>query len=384
MTQQSSLSRREFVKKTALTGAPALLSLSASSLGLLSAREPGGQIQVGFIGVGGRGSSVLAAINNNVSASNVRVAAVCDIDAGRRGRAIERCPSPKPDAVEDYRKLLDRKDIDAVFIATPVPLHSEMASAACAAGKHIYCEKPLGRTPEEVERVRKAVKAAGNIKFQVGFQWRYQEVWQRSIDLVQKGEIGKVLFIKAQRHMTNDLGAGHPPWYFQRDLSGDIIVEQAIHEMNIFCWLLDSHPLRAAGFGGINRFAGTPPGRTVMDHYTLSMEFLQSVKLAYTHCFFAPAGFDGLQQHVYGEKGGIDLVDGVLHQGGKKTRLDVDRNDATEAGVRHFFKCIHEDGKVLADVEAGYRATMTAILGRTALHSGKVTAWEEIAGPAAG
>ena len=372
------LSRREFVKTTALVAAPALAGFPA----ILGGREVGQQLQVGFIGVGGRGSSLLAAVNNNVSASNVRVAAICDIDAGNRQKAIDRCPSPKPDGLEDYRKLLERKDLDAVFIATPVYLHSEMARAACAAGKNVYCEKPLGRTPEEVTAAYEAVKAAPGIKFQLGFQWRYQEVYQRSVELVQQGGIGKVLFIKAQRHGTGDLPRG-TAWYFQRDLSGDIIVEQAVHEMNIFCWLLGDHALRAAGLGGINRYVDTPPGRTVMDHYSLSLEFPQGVRLAYSHCFFAPKGFDGLSQHVYGDKGGIDLVDGVLHQDGKETRLDANRVDATEAGIRDFFRCVHEDRKVLADVEAGYRATMTAILGRTALHTGSVATWEGVVGKTA-
>jgi myo-inositol 2-dehydrogenase/D-chiro-inositol 1-dehydrogenase len=377
MSRNVPLSRRDFVKTTALAAAPGILGFPA----ILSGREAGDQVQVGFIGAGGRGSSLLAAIHNNTSSSNLRLAAVCDIDPGRLARAIERSPSPKPDAVEDYRRILDRKDIDAVFIATPVYLHAEMATAACQAGKNIYCEKPLGRTPEEAGRVYQAVKAARKIKFQVGFQWRYQEVWQRSIELVQKGEIGKVLFVKAQRHSREDL-PHDTAWYFNRDLSGDIIVEQAVHEMNIFCWLLDAHAVKAAGLGGISRFHDVPPGRTVMDGYSLSLEFPQGVRLSYSHCFFAPPGFDGLQQHVYGEKGGIDLVDGVVRLEGKPpNRLEVDRVDATESAVRDFFRCIHEDGQVLADVEAGYRATMTAILGRTAIHSGKVVTWDELAAP---
>jgi myo-inositol 2-dehydrogenase / D-chiro-inositol 1-dehydrogenase len=374
MTDRAPLCRRGFLK-TAAAAAPAVLLAPA----ILEGRDVGGQLQVGFIGVGGRGRTVLGKINNNVSTSNARVAAICDIDEAHRTWGIEHCPNPRPDGIDDYRKLLDRKDIDAVFIATPVYLHSEMAAAACAAGKHIYCEKPLGRTPEEAQRVYHAVKAAKGIKFQVGFQWRYQEVWQRSVELVQKGEIGKVLFVKAQRHGPLDLPRD-TAWYFKRDLSGDIIVEQAVHEMNIFCWLLGAHAVRAAGFGGINRYVDAPPGRTVMDHYTLSLEFPGNVRLSYSHCFFAPGPFGGLYQHVYGEEGGIDLVDGVIHKDGKSTRLEVDRVDATETAVREFFRAVHEDREVLADVEAGYRATMTAILGRTALHSGRTVAWEEIEG----
>ena len=378
MTAENEVSRRDFVKSSALAAMPLALGLPS----ILSAKNPGDQAQVGFIGPGGRGSSLLASIINQVSSSNVRVAAICDIDEGRLNTAIERSPGPKPDGYKDYRKLLERKDLDAVFIATPVYLHSEMAVAALEAGKNVYCEKPMGRTPQECRAVMDAVKKAGadkptgGPKFQVGFQWRYQEVWQRSIELVQKGEIGKVLFLKAQRHTTGDLPRA-TPWYFKRDLSGDIIVEQAVHEMNIFCWLLNAHAEKAAGLGGIGRFVDQPAGRSVMDHYSLCLEFPQGVRISYSHCFFAPQGFAGLHQHVYGEQGGIDLVDGVVHKDGKATRLDVDRVDATEAAIKHFFKCVHEDTPVLANAEAGYRATMTAILGRTAIHSGKAVSMSD-------
>lgn len=373
--------RRLLTRGGALAAGAALATaLPASSYGRVVGAND--FLRLAWIGVGGRGSALLRHALNSVSQSTLTVAAICDIDEQARARAQSACGAMKPVGIHDYRELLSRSDVDAIFIATPIYLHREHAVAVMEAGKHCYCEKPLGRTPEEVKAVYDAVKKAGK-KFQVGFQWRYHNGFLAFVDLVQKGGVGTPNFITAERHVP-----GYPTegWYVDRNLSGDLIVEQAVHEMNVFCWLLKSHPLRAAGFGGINALKGVPPERTIMDHYGVTYQFPENITLNYSHCVYTPAGLGGLHQTVYGSGGrGCSLVDTHIlniSKDGKMETTDIplDREqDATEIAIQSFAKAIRENTEPLANVDAGRSATLMAILGRTAIHERRVAEWEEVA-----
>ena len=121
-----------FTRRAAFAGAPALLS----------GQSPNGAARVAFIGVGGRGSGLLAKM---LEVPGVKIVAICDIDPGNLKKAIDRVTAAGHEAAPytDYRKMLDeRKDIDAVVIATPVDLHKAMSVASLEVGKHVYCEKP--------------------------------------------------------------------------------------------------------------------------------------------------------------------------------------------------------------------------------------------------
>ncbi len=379
MSQKNRVSRRRFMKNAStLAGVPLAAGLSAASLGnVLQANE---YLRLGWIGVGGRGTSLLRKALESVSVSTLKVTAICDINEAHQRRAIKLCGGMNPVGIYDYRELLERKDVDAVFIATPIYLHREHAVAVMQAGKNAYCEKPLGRTGEEVRDVYNAVKRAGK-KFQVGFQWRYQGGFRAFVDVIQGGKIGKVNVVDAKRHVGSYPTSG---WYVDRNLSGDLIVEQAVHEMNIFCWLLKSHPQRAAGFGGINELRGVPKERTIMDHYALSYEFPHDVTLRYSHCVYTPQGFGGLSMHVYGSgKKGASLEGTTklyVTKDGRRSEVQLERwGDATAAAIQHFAKSIREDTEPLCNVDAGRVATLMAILGRTAIHERRVVEWDEVA-----
>jgi predicted dehydrogenase len=248
-----------------------------------------------------------------------------------------------------------------------------------AANKHAYCEKPLGRTPQEVKSVYEAVKKSKK-KFQVGFQWRYHQGFLALVEAVQGGSIGKPRFVVGERHIGGYPDSG---WYIDRNLSGDLIVEQAVHEMNVFCWMLAGHPLRAAGLGGLTELKGRPPERTIMDHYSVTYEFPEEVKVSYSHCIYTPPGFGGLVQTVYGSGGrGATLEDTLrlsVTRDGKKTPVPLpEMRDATEQALLSFIRSIREDKEPLANVDAARNATLMAILGRTAIHDRRVVEWKEM------
>src|SRR2546428_859815 len=160
MMHETNLPRRQI-----LTGSAAL-----SSAALLSAQTPSDTVRVAFIGVGNRGSFLL---RHMLKVPGIKVVAICDLDPDRLKAAVDQAAAAghAPDAITEYRKRLERHDIDAVVIATPVDFHKEMAIASLEVGKNVYCEKPMAVTPEDCRLVANAAASAKGI-FQAGFQLR--------------------------------------------------------------------------------------------------------------------------------------------------------------------------------------------------------------------
>ena len=153
------------------------------------------------IGVGNRGSFLLRGV---LQQPNAKVVALCDIKPDRLDKAATAAAKDKPATYSDWRRVIDRKDVDAVFIGTPPYLHSEMAIAALKAGKHVYCEKPIG---VNAAQVRSLVEVARNTKrvFVPGQQLRSLKQLGEAVGKIREGAIGDVIMVKAQRHATADL-----------------------------------------------------------------------------------------------------------------------------------------------------------------------------------
>ena len=285
-----------------------LAAAALAAPALLSAQNTQDEVNAAIIGVGGRGTTVLT---RAVKSPKVRFTAICDIDPAARDRGATLAAEWKPDTMSDYRKLLERKDVDAVIIATPVDLHKEMAVAALEAGKSIYLEKPLGLTPQEVKEV---VEAAGKAKgiLQTGFQLRYDPARRAAIEHIHAGGIGPVAYMQGNRH-TGDLPP-EKPWLFDASRSGNIIVEQAVHILDLMNWAMKTHPTRAMGLGGINVYKGRPfPNRTIWDNYACIFDYPGNVRLSFTHLYIDPRGFSGISERVWGHEGAVDLPSGMKY-----------------------------------------------------------------------
>src|SRR5439155_272511 len=202
--------RRNFIKKAATAAAvvaatnpfktPVYGQNSAPSAGrVIGAND---RIAVGYIGIGGPPSLTdcpamgLAHVNSQKShaaENNIAQAAVCDLYKTRSEHARKEIGTSDVVAYDDYRKLLERKDIDAVLIATHDPWHARCAIDAMEAGKHVYCEKPMTRYLEEAFKVYDTVKRTGKI-FQVGSQGCSASAWHKAAELIQAGKIGKLIW----------------------------------------------------------------------------------------------------------------------------------------------------------------------------------------------
>jgi predicted dehydrogenase len=369
MKRRSDLTRRSFVTASAL--APAVLS----------AQSPSSEIRAGIIGVGGRGSNLLGRI---LQSPGVKLVAICDIDPEALKRAAETAKDQSPELMTDFRRLLDRKDIDAVFIATPVNLHKEMAVAALEVHKHLYLEKPMGRTAEDVKAVYQASRSSRGL-LQVGFQLRHDPFRSAAVKHIREGGIGRVVYMQANRH-TTDLPR-RTAWYFDASVSGNMIVEQAVHIVDIMNWLMNGHPVKAYASGGIHAYRDQPPGRTTYDHYIAIYEYPDDVRLAFSHIFFDPSGFSGITERVWGTEYAIDLptatvykLDPQARERAQPEKLAVERagENMNQLAVDAFFGSVREKREPLNNAEWGRLATLTAIMGRTAIEEQRIVRWDEV------
>lgn len=213
--------RREFLKKTATAAAaiaaapllrPTIYGQAPSPGRVLGAND---RINVGFIGVGGQGMNAHVRISSGqAGANNVALAAVCDVWTKRTANAkafIEKAGTGANVAVHgDYRKLLEQKDIDAVFISTHDPIHAEASIGAMESGKHVYCEKPLTRYLGEAFAVYDVAKKTGKI-LQVGSQGCSAAAWHKAAEMITAGRIGQLVWAQGYYCRNNPKGEWNYP-----------------------------------------------------------------------------------------------------------------------------------------------------------------------------
>jgi len=194
-------SRREFLRRSAITTA-AFPALAASSGILIASPSPAvpiganDRIRVGLIGSGGKGRDDLATFLLN---PEVDCPVVCDVDDRRIAEGVklveEKC-GRKPETVKDFRRLVDRSDIDAVVVGTPDHWHALPTILACQAGKDVYVEKPLASSIREGRAMLTAAQAHKRV-VQMGTQWRSGAHYRAAAEFVQSGKLGRVSLVHA-------------------------------------------------------------------------------------------------------------------------------------------------------------------------------------------
>jgi predicted dehydrogenase len=365
-------SRRSFLQASGVSAAPAVVSAFAQS----------GEVRVAVIGVGNRGSFLL---RNVIKVPGVRVVAVCDIVPERADAAAKVVADAGGSARtwQDFRRMLDQqKDIDAVVLATPDSTHKDLDIAILEVGKHLYAEKPLALTAQDCKMVVNAAKQAKGI-FQAGFQLRHDPGRNAAEKFIHSGGIGKVLMCHGIRH-GGDLPR-NIPWYFDKTKSGDIIVDQGIHILDLFTWAIGTHPLRAMGSGGTTLFVDDPPGRTVMDNYSLVLEYPNGVQVNFSHHYFDPPGFTGIQERVFGSSGAIDLPNATWKPRDRRSelvKLEVPNQgkDSTYMSLAAYIDNVRSGNRnPINNAESAMRSTLVPIMATKAIHEKRIVKWEEIA-----
>jgi len=347
---------------------------------MLAAQAPSDTLRVAFIGVGNRGSHLL---RNMLQVPGTKVVAVCDILPDRADRAAEmvRNAGGSAQTFQDFRRMLDsRKDIDAVVVATPDWTHKDIDIAVLEVGKHLYAEKPLALNPADCKMIVNAAHQAKGI-MQVGFQLRHDPNRKAAEDFIHSGGIGKVLMCHGIRH-GGDLPR-NIPWYFDKTKDGDIVVDQGIHILDLFTWAIGTHPLRAMASGGTNLFINDPPGRTVMDNYSVIFEYPDGVRVNFSHHYFDPPGFSGDQERVFGANGSVDLVAAAWQPRDKRglIKLDVPNagKDSTYMALEAFAGYVRNKQKPINNVDSALVSTLVPIMATKAIYEKRIVTWEEVA-----
>jgi myo-inositol 2-dehydrogenase/D-chiro-inositol 1-dehydrogenase len=339
-------------------------------------------VTVGVIGPGRRGAYDAAIIAKNPAA---RVVALADLYDDMIAEAKQKIPVPNPRVYQDYRALL-ASDVDAVMIATPPYKHPEQFEVAVQAKKHIFLEKPTGVDVAGCQRVMAAARKADPSKdIAVGFQQRYGPGYNEAYRRLKEGKVGEIKMARAC-WLVGDLprrtGNFSPEeekirnWLFYREYSGDIIVEQNVHSLDVVNWYLGTHPLRAIGWGG--RLVRTDIGN-IQDHFSVIYEYPGGIMLSHAANQFSKGLFGRVTEEFICTNGAIET-----------SRRKVTIYDATEASwtmeakveisvnmLDQFIARI-QSGKVENVGVSAAQSTLTGILGRTAIYENREVKWEEV------
>lgn len=221
-------SRRSFLRKSAIVTAAAAATVGnpfktpvygqdqAPSTGrVIGAND---RLVVGFIGVGSQGMAHVRSQKTHASENNIVLGAVCDVWQKRRQAAKEFCGLTDADAFSDHRKLLERKDIDAIVVATTDPWHADVAVDALEAGKHVYGEKPLARYLDEGFRIHDTVKRTGRV-FELGSQFCGDPQFHKAAEWIRAGKLGPLVWAQGSYCRNN---ANNSEWTYPVDADANL------------------------------------------------------------------------------------------------------------------------------------------------------------------
>jgi predicted dehydrogenase len=338
-------------------------------------------VSVGVIGTGNRGrydGDFLA------KDARVRIAALCDLYPDQIDRTkTEIASAQNAQVFRDFRDLLAAPGIDAVLITTPVYLHPEHFAAAVKAGKHIYCEKPAGASVAGVKMLMAAAERADKSKhIQFGFQQRYSPEYLAAEKLVRGGELGELLLMRSH-WMVGGANRRRPnltpeqaerQWYPWRAKSGDMIVEQDCHGVDVLNWFSGRRPLSAIGDGGRkSRVFGD-----TMDHLNVTYDYGQNLR-GFLHGSQLAVGYSLVDEQFF-------LSGGTVETHRRYYRVSRDKQnpvevkskreitiDALERFITHIVA-----GKPENNAQWAAESTLTALLGRMAIDTGRRITWDDM------
>ncbi len=425
-----------FSRRSLLGGAA--VSAGASVVPASHSAPPQGsseRIGIGLIGVGVRGNYHLGNLLERADRENIHIAGICDVFQKRINRAVKKS---KAEGYMDYRQMLERRDLDAVIIATPDHWHSKMALDALDAGKHVFVEKPMTLTAPEAIAVRNKVRETG-LKLQVGPQWTGDDAFWRARDVIRNGRIGKVTWAQAgitrnnrpepfnrapftidpaagpdkagDNYINWDMWLGHEfgltpkigfepdhffrfrkYWSYSTGLAGDLLYHRLAPLLLALEGPGGEYPLRVGCAGGlyVDR-----DGRDIADTMIMTMDYPDeyTVLLVTTHTNDTP-----VPTRIHGKYGTIDMNRNRYFALGGEPMVTADGDFAPEfrerndgyAGlqlpnlprrdmVENFIDAIRGKAELYCNVELG-AATMVAIaMGVDALKRHKVLAWDAMA-----
>jgi predicted dehydrogenase len=383
--------------------------LVAGGAAFAAQAAPSDQVTLGLIGAGGRGTFVMTVFQKDPA---LRVTAICDVYEPNLERGIstaKKTSGTAPAAYRNYKQLLADKNVQAVLIATPEHWHAQMVLDALAAGKDVYVEKPLCRTPEEGVALVDAEKKSKQI-VQVGMQRRSYDLYQQGREIVASGTLGKVRMVRSW-WLNNYLG-GTPAsrldgpldweqwqgpiekkiplnpdvfrnWRNYSDYAGGIVADQGAHVYD------GIHLLMGAGYpAAVTAAAGKPhrPGFDTPESVVVTAEY--------------PEDFIGVFSVNYAAMKYKSRNDQMNHLDGDQARMDIGREEckvymqgaedapaitktsakgfgwATDLHVQNFLECVRTRKAPTAPMWLGFQAALVVQMANLSLKHGRRIRWD--------
>ena len=403
------MNRRKF-----LQGASTACSLMIVKPSVAFSYAANSAVQYGLLGCGKRGTSVATSFATNTQA---RVVALGDIFPDQLAIGKQHfdqlnsklgVPAVDPKLTfhgwEAYKAMAANPHIDAVQISTPPFFHVEHMDILSAGGKHVYCEKPVG---VDIPQTRRALQIAkridGKVSASVGFQIRSAPPFAEIVQRIHAGQIGKIASIagyyNAPPATYPDRGAmPHDEqrlrnWLWDKTLSGDILLEQNIHVIDVCNWVMGSHPLKATArasrkviqnFGNIN------------DNYEVIFEYPGEVELVFSSTQFNAPGYFDVKETFFGTEGIAEMpYKGALRIQGQKPwtwtgseqvsgakfaadgAFSDNLADADKMKDRSFIESI-TGNKFQNQIAAGVDSARTCMMARKSAETGRTVSWQDI------
>jgi predicted dehydrogenase len=403
--------RRKFLGK-ASAAALAMGGLGSPFIRSVRAGEPGpnDKVRLGLIGCGGMGQGDLNCFFLN---PEVDCAVICDVDDAQIAKGLQICHDKranKPDTVKDFRRVLDRKDVDVVLVATPDHWHALTTVMACQAGKDVYVEKPLAKTIDEGRAMVEAVRRHNRV-VQMGSQWRSCKHIMDAAEMIRSGKLGKVSMARGWAYLDWLPSIGHVPdsappagveydfwlgpaplrpfsknrfhfnfrWFW--DYAGGLMTDWGVHLINMLEMAMPPDaPKSVSSCGG--KFTFDDDSETPDSQVTV-YEF-PTYQLVWEHRAGLNNGLNNRSWGVEwnGTEGTIILNDEGWEIITEKKRANLDSakmpgsGDPRPAHVRNFLDCVKSRQQPALNLEIGHRVSTLAHLGNIAYRTGHKLVWD--------
>ena len=387
--------RREFLKTSS-----AMAVTSGLAIGRSAHAAGSDEIRIALIGCGGRGAGAAAhAMNTD---ANVKLVAMADAFRDRLDLSYnsliqtekfkQRMDVPEERkfvGLDAYQKAIDA-GVDMVLLCTPPGFRPVQFEAAVKAGKHIFTEKPVATDAPGVRQFMAANEQAKRkgLVVAVGHHLRHERKHQEVVKRIHDGAIGQLMYLRAYFNSSGVWVRDRQPddtemryqvrnWYYFNWLSGDHIVEQHVHDIDVCNWMMNAHPTEAQGMGGREVRKGKQFGE-IFDHHAVEFTYGDGTKM-FSCCRHIRNCWNSFSEHAQGTKGSANIEGhgtAVLNIDGQPPMRWRRDKDGHQTEHHELFAALLA-GRAYNEGDYGASSTMTAILGRMATYSGQVVRWDD-------
>ena len=405
------LNRRRFIGSAAAT-----TGLMFIKPGLIRGTDANSALRVGLLGCGGRGTEDAT---NLVDTGGARVVALADmfedqLDTARA--SFDKLQQAKGFSAIDssqlfvgpnaFHEIAASKEVDAIVVATPPFFHPQHLEAVVAAGKHVYLEKPVAvDVPGAKKVIEIGKRAEGKLSLDVGFQIRDCPPFVEMVRRIHAGALGKIACGEAY-YLTGYIDRPAWPkaspaerrlrnWIYDRALSGDIIVEQNIHVIDICNWVLQAHPLKASATG--SRLGRPASDGDCYGNYNAVLHYPDGVDVTFSSTQFAKGWWD-VSERFFGTKGtSLSPYLGTLgiwgdepwrweasapkdstNQGFSVTGKFTSNLDLADPEKKKAFVASITSGNFHNQAAKGAESALSCMMARLAANAGREVTWEEL------